>query len=60
LKLFSTQQMPEGYEIFQAHNLRAVELIDMDRGDKINPIDFVYVFFNTHFLIGRQSHTCHL
>ena len=40
LKLFSTQQMPEGYEIFQAHNLRAVELIDMDRGDKISPYDF--------------------
>ena len=41
LKLFSTQQMPEGYEVFQAHNLRAVELIDMDRGDKINPVDFM-------------------
>jgi Ca2+-binding EF-hand superfamily protein len=41
LKLFSTQQMPEGYEIFQAHNLRAVELIDMDRGDKISAIEFV-------------------
>jgi hypothetical protein len=33
--------MPEGYEIFQAHNLRAVELIDMDRGDKISALDFV-------------------
>jgi hypothetical protein len=33
--------MPEGYEIFQAHNLRAVELIDMDRGDKISAMDFV-------------------
>lgn len=33
--------MPEGYEIFQAHNLRAVELIDMDRGDKISAVEFV-------------------
>ena len=41
LKLFSTQQMPDGYEIFLAHNLRAVELIDLDRGDKLSPVDFM-------------------
>jgi hypothetical protein len=33
--------MPDGYEVFLAHNLRAVELIDIDRGDKLSPVDFV-------------------
>jgi hypothetical protein len=33
--------MPEGYEVFLTHNLRAVELIDIDRGDKLSPVDFV-------------------
>jgi hypothetical protein len=33
--------MPEGYEIYAAHNLRAIELIDMDRGDKMTPVDFM-------------------
>jgi hypothetical protein len=42
LKLYSTQQMPDGYEVYSAHNLRAVELIEMDRGDKISTKDFMY------------------
>lgn len=33
--------MPDGYEVYEAHNLRAVELINLERGDKINPIDFM-------------------
>jgi hypothetical protein len=33
--------MPEGYEIYNPHNLRAVELIDIDRGDKMTPVDFL-------------------
>lgn len=41
LKLYSTQQMPDGYEIYQQNNLRAVELIDLERGDKINTKDFM-------------------
>lgn len=38
--------MPDGYEVFLAHNLRAVELIDIDRGDKLSPVDFVYEFYH--------------
>lgn len=41
LKLYSTQQLPDGYEVFAPQNLRAVELIELDRGDKISPENFV-------------------
>ena len=47
--------MPDGYEVFAPQNLRAVELIDMDRGDKMSTDDFMYAFQENLNLILIQS-----